>query len=218
MAKFVTFVTYAIIVFSRQNLLSMLYLSLILVGVTLYLRLPLRTIGVIGVMIALLLVLVLTGSETTIGGRLLLAIAKVVCLTMMVRLFSMTTSLNAVLQFLRPSRISIPILESAAYMLSTILAVFPSIQYDLRRAMDAETIRRGKRIGFHSMGSWVTIVTVVLVRTMNRAERFTDTVWDRGYVPSQGLTPIGERSLRWQDIFLALLYVTPGLFACLGPK
>jgi energy-coupling factor transporter transmembrane protein EcfT len=173
--------------------------------------LPLRDPIIVGALVLILLGVGVTSTGQTIGGRLLLAAAKIVCLTMLVGLFSMTTKISAVIQFLRPSNSIASTLEPLAYMINTTLAVFPSIQYDLQRALDAETIRRGRRVRIYSVGSWATILTVVLVRALNRAERFTDTVLDRGYVPSRGLQYIGSHSFRWQDGLWALICIVPGL-------
>jgi len=215
-AKLLVFAFYAVVVFSIQTPPALLCLSLLFAGATLLSKLPLRGAAIVAGMIVLLPLVTVTSTGQTIGGRLVLAAARVVCLTMMVGLFSMTTRLNATLQFLRPSRPIASMLEPVVYLVNTILAVFPSIQYDLRRAMDAEAIRRGKKVRFYSVGSWMTILVVVLVRAMNRAERFTDTVLDRGYVPSRGLRPVGERSLEWQDALLALLSIAPGLAIWIG--
>jgi energy-coupling factor transporter transmembrane protein EcfT len=130
---------------------------------------------------------------------------------MIVALFTMTTEPSSILEFLLPSNIVQSRLFPLAYIINTILAVLPSIQYDLQRAIDSETMRRGQRVNFYSIGSWLTILTVILVRVLNRAERFTDTVIDRGYIPSRGLNPLISHSLKWRDVLLALFVVAPGV-------
>jgi energy-coupling factor transporter transmembrane protein EcfT len=139
------------------------------------------------------------------------AAGKVFCLSLIVALFTMTTKLSSILPLLLQSNAVQSRLYPLVYIVNTILAVLPSIQYDLQRAIDSETVRRGQKVNVYSLGSWFTILIVILVRVLNRAERFTDTVLDRGYLPSQGSYALINHSLKWGDILLTVLVVVPGL-------
>jgi len=85
------------------------------------------------------------------------------------------------------------------------------MQYDLQRAIDAETLRRGKRLKFYSLNSWVTVLTTVLVRSLSRAERLADTVLDRGLVLSEAPVPSDAQPLLVKDIILTLIAILPGV-------
>ena len=130
---------------------------------------------------------------------------------MVVTLFTMTTRLNSILQILHARNKDLQAFYQLAYIINTTFAVAPSIQYDLQHAIDTETIRRGKKIGLFSLDSWIAIFTITLVRTLNRTERFTETIIDRGYVLSEGMSVISERSANIKDIFLTGLFMIPGI-------
>jgi energy-coupling factor transporter transmembrane protein EcfT len=145
------------------------------------------------------------------GVHLIVALGKVVALTMTLALFSMTTRLNEIVLLIKPSNSMGTSLQSIIYIVNTTLAVLPSIQFDLQRAIDAETIRRGRTVKLYSLGAWVTILTVVLVRALTRAERLAEAVIDRGYLPSKGITTLAPQPLHWRDVVLLILSITPGL-------
>lgn len=210
-AKLLIFLWYALLILTSHQSLALLALILLLTGTTILMKVPLRAPLIIGVLVLLLAGLTATSTEQTIAGRLIVATSKLVSLTLLVSLFSMTTKVTAILQFLR-SGSSRTALEPVAYIINTMLAVFPSIQYDMQRAFEAETIRRGKRVGYFSIGSWGTVLTVVVVRTMERAERFTETVIDRGYAPSQGVHFGGQPRISKRDLLTAVVCMLPGLF------
>jgi energy-coupling factor transporter transmembrane protein EcfT len=161
--------------------------------------------------IVVLFTLAASSHIDTIWGRLIIAAGKMVTISLLIMLFSLTTQPNEIFQLLKPSGLLFPAFQPTIYIFTTILAVFPSIQYDLLRAVDAETIRMGKRVMFYHFTSWLSILTVVLVRTLNRAERFTDTVIDRGYLPANGLRLLKSRRIRLVDFLILLVLVLPGL-------
>lgn len=173
--------------------------------------LPLRNRIFAGATLLLLILLVLTSSQETMLGHFIFAFGKVACLFLVVALFTMTTRLNSILQLLEPRNKNLCMFYQLVYVINTTLAVAPSIQYDLQRAIDSEKIRRGKKIGFFSIDSWVTILTITLVRALNRTERFTDTVLDRGFVTSQGMQTLSERPIDKKDVLLTLLMISPGI-------
>jgi energy-coupling factor transporter transmembrane protein EcfT len=210
-AKLFIALFYTTVVFTRRTPLALLGLCLVIAMTTLIFRLPLRNQTILLVTILLLFLGVLVTPNAKIAVRLIVALGKIVCLMMIVAQFSMTTKLQELLQFGKPSNFISTALQPVMYVANSILAVLPSIQYDLQRAIDAETIRRGTKVQLYSVGSWVTILTVVLVRGLMRAERFTDTVIDRGFSSSEGLMPLSHQTLQWQDVMLTLLSIAPGL-------
>lgn len=215
-AKFALVVLYVAIVFLIRTPVALIGLLVLVVITGLALRLRLRMPFVVGIAVVVLGLLQVTGVWETFGGRLVFGAVKILALTMLLQLFSMTTKLSQALEFLQPTGSLGTFLEPVLYIANTILVILPSIQYDMQRAVDAETIRRRTGVQFYSFGSWVTVLSVVLVRTLGRAERFTDTLLDRGY-PSSGATRLsGERALAWNDVFQAALYSLPGLLLGLG--
>jgi energy-coupling factor transporter transmembrane protein EcfT len=210
-AKLFILLTYVATVFATNTPAKLLGLCILITTATLLLGLPLRNRVILFVAILMLFGVAFWASSSTIGVRLVVAFGKIVCLMMILALFTMTTKLNEVLLFIRPSSSIMRTLHPLIYIVSITLAVLPSIQYDLQRAIDAETIRRGRRVRLYSVGSWVAIVIVVLVRALARAERLADAVIDRGYLPSKGLVPVGYRPLQLQDIIMAALSIMPGL-------
>jgi energy-coupling factor transporter transmembrane protein EcfT len=209
--KLIILLFYAIGIFILVKPLATLLFYIVLVGSIILLRFPVRNRIMTGVTFCLLVVIILTSSQQTILGRFVLAISKVLCLYMVIALFTMTTRLNSILQLLGVRERKFNTLYQLVYVINTTLAVAPSIQYDLQRAIDSETIRRGKRIGFISFESWLTILTITLVRILNRTERFTDTVLDRGFVPSQRMHTLSERPINKKDWLLTALMILPGM-------
>ena len=182
---------------------------MLVTGLYLVLRLPLRG-GVIIVEVVVLLFMVVAFSHLgTVLGRLILATGKILTVSLLVMLFSLTTQPKEILQFLKPSNPLFQTFQPIIYVISTILAVFPSIQYDLLRAVDSETIRMGKRVMFYQLTSWISILAVTLVRVLNRTERFTDTVIDRGYLSTEGLNMMTPRQTRLGDFLLLLVLIVP---------
>jgi energy-coupling factor transporter transmembrane protein EcfT len=209
--KLIILLFYAIVIFILDKPLATLLFYIVLVGFIILSRFPIRNRIMTGVIFCLLILVILTSSQQTILGRSVIAIGKVLCLFMVVALFTMTTRLNSILQLLDARERKFDTFYQVVYVINTTLAVAPSIQYDLQRAVDSETIRRGKRIRFYSLESWITILTITLVRTLNRTERFTDTVLDRGYMPSRGMHTLSERSVNKKDVLLTLSMIFPGL-------
>jgi energy-coupling factor transporter transmembrane protein EcfT len=198
-------------VFGNNKPAAILLFFLLLVGSILFLGLPLKNKIYSGILFLLLVWVSLPSAQPTNVGQFVLAIGKVTSMFMVVALFSMTTRLSSIIQLLDPKNTKHYTLSQMVYVINTTLAIAPSIQYDLQRAIDSETIRRGKKIGIFSFDSWVSILTITLVRTLNRSERFTDTVLDRGFVPSQGMRALSERPLNKYDVILSFLLIAPAL-------
>ena len=141
-----------------------------------------------------------------------LILGKVSSLTLILGLFSMTTRINTLLQLLSRSGIIISWVSPIYYLINTTLAVFPSVQYDIQRAIEAEEARKGRKVRFYSFDSHVNITTIILVRIINRSNRFTQTIIDRGYSLESGLSPIHKKAtFEWQNLILTLVYLVPGI-------
>ena len=210
-AKLVVVAAYIGVTLTIRTPLALLCICLLAVLATLLLGLPLRQWVMVLVAMLLLGLEFIVGWETTLVARFVFGFGKVVCLSSIIDLFTMTTRTRQVLQHLQWSGSGLPGLGSALYLVNTTLAVVPSIQYDLQRARDAETLRRGTKLRFYSLNSWVTVLTIVLVRAMSRSERLANTVIDRGLFPSDGLVPLASPPMHWRDLFLAIVATVPAV-------
>lgn len=210
-AKFLILFVYIASVIMVDSPRALLGISLLIVSATLILRLPLRNRTLVFMVITLLSLIVFLSPEMNVGARLVIAFGKIICLMLLLGLFTMTTKLNDILPSAASSSSVMPIFQPAIYLIGATLAALPSVQYDLQRAIDAESIRRGHKVRLYSPGGWITILTVTLTRTLTRAERWADTVTDRGYLLSSGLTPLYRQSFRFRDALLTALSVIPVL-------
>ena len=212
--KLLLFLLYAIIIFMATTWQTAATFLAMLAGFTCLLRLPLRSKPALVLAFVLLAAAALTHENLIFG--LALAVGKILSLVLLLGLFSMTTRVSVILQTLLPSGALGAFVRAVVYIINTTLAVFPSLQYDLQRVIDAETLRRGVKVSFYSIGSWMSILTVVFVRVMLRAERFTDTVVDRGFIPSQGLQPLLQQSFGSRDLILTAGFAALGLLIRIG--
>jgi energy-coupling factor transporter transmembrane protein EcfT len=210
--KMILVLFYILLIVSNSNLIFLICILLMALSLYLVLRLPLQSMMILSAAaVACLVLIVFFTQANNVWGRLIIAAGKMLTISFLVMLFSLTTQPNEIFQFLKPSSFLFKTIQPVIYILMTILAVFPSIQYDLFRAMDAEALRMGKRVMFYHVTSWLSILTVVLVRTLNRVERFTDTVIDRGYIPAEGLRPLKPRRVEFSDFLVLLACILPGL-------
>jgi energy-coupling factor transporter transmembrane protein EcfT len=211
--KIVTLFFYGILILSNPNPFILNCTLLLLLILFPLFRFPLQ-IGTVVLAILLESVIFLVGYShaNNLWGQFSIAAGKMLAISFLITLFTLTTHPNEIFNLLRPSSYYFRMVQPVIYILLTILAVFPSIEYDLSRAIDAESLRLGKRIMFYHFSSWLSVLTVVVVRALNRAERFTDTVIDRGYTPAQGLILLESRRIRMIDFLVLLAFIVPGLF------
>jgi len=200
---------YSIIIFSTSSLLALFLYLIIFVGITIRSRLLIRSRVIHLLAILFIIFAYLTKNSTII--ILALGISKIAILTLLLDLFSMTTPYRDIMQLLSSSAPFIREINSIIYVANTTITIMPSIQYELLRAIDAETIRRGSSVKLYSFDSWVTILIVLVARTMIRAERFTDAVLDRGYIPSQRLVLSNTRPFSWSDFLIMVVLLAGGL-------
>jgi len=143
---------------------------------------------------------------------LFIVLGKIISLTLLLSLFSMTTRINDLLELFTFSGKISTFLNPLYYLLNTSLAVFPSVQYDLQRAIEAEEARRGRKVKFYSLVSLVNITIILVVRTLNRSSRFTQTVIDRGYSLETGLSSVQYREdFNLRNVSLFLLSAIPAV-------
>ena len=192
--------------------ITVLCLSIMLVSVTFFVGLPLRQWIIVLPSMLLLILVSLLMPAAAVWTRLIVAWGKVVCLVMIFGLFCMTTKTNDILPLGRPPGVIAQVAYPIAFILNMTLAALPSMQYDLQRASDAETVRRGSRPTWFSASSWTTVLTVVLVRSVTRAERVASTVIDRGYSPSKGLAPLQRRPMALGDVAVGIASVVLAAF------
>lgn len=208
-AKLFLLLVFAVLVFSTTSILALALYLVVFIAITLGFGLPVRSYGLLVVAIGLSLLAILTGISTIYV--IALAVAKFAIMSILLGLFTMTTPYRSIIQLLSASTPFIKEINTIVYITNTTITVMPSIQYELQRAIDAETIRRNSPVRFYSFGSWITILTVLIARMMIRAERFTDAVLDRGYIPSQHLAVARPRPFALSDLLIVMTVTAGGL-------
>lgn len=209
--KLVTAATYAMLAFTATTLVALLSLCILIVVVTLLSGLPLPHRIFTLTVVLLLVIVVIARPDVGLVLNLIQGLARITILSTVVLLLTITTRFGQTLQPLQRSHSGFSGARVARFLLNMTLMVVPSMQYDLQRAIDAETLRRGKRLKFYSLNSWVTVLTTVLVRSLSRAERLADTVLDRGLVLSEAPVPSDAQPLLVKDIILTLIAILPGV-------
>jgi energy-coupling factor transporter transmembrane protein EcfT len=212
-SKLVLILFYSVLILANKNSLSILMLILIFSLTYTTQRLPFASKGYVGLIASLLLISVFFEQWLHIYFvSFIHVLGKVASITLILGLFSMTTRINDLLQLLSGSRIIKNHITPIFYLINTTLAVFPSVQYDIQRAIDAEEVRIGKKIKLYSLRSLINITIIIIVRIINRSNRFTQTIIDRGYSLQTGLSPIQESiALRWQDFLFIFVCLVPGI-------
>jgi energy-coupling factor transporter transmembrane protein EcfT len=203
-------VFYAVLLMICYQSLSVGVLLFLFVGTTLCLRFPIR-----GLFLAVCLLLALGYITFFLPNEnpvisLVIAFAKIFGISLVFALFSRTTKLNTFLNTLSSTSGKIDVLRPIFYVINTILAIFPSIQYEFDKAVMAEGIRRGKPLRYYNLDSYLLILSVTLVRIINRSERFTDTVIERGLTPGTKFHLPEERSATSKTIISGLVLFIPG--------
>jgi energy-coupling factor transporter transmembrane protein EcfT len=197
-----------LLLLARQPIPLLLYTALALLG-TIGIRLPLRSW-----VVPLLAALALLAALLQPAGLLqiaLLGAGRLLCLLQLLTLFGTITQTTELLQALTLLANRLPALHALLYVLSSTLAVLPSIRQDVRKSMDVAILRKGSRATLLSIGTWSTILTDLLVRAMLRGQRLAEAVADRGYRLSVGLTPLPSQRFRLFDLMIGLALLLPGL-------
>lgn len=207
--KLVLFMAYAVAIFSVNTLLGQACILAILTLALMQIRLEPSKLSSAVFCFFLLILPAILPALTSLSS-LAISIGKIASIFTLVSLFTLTTRPALMLQYLlKPRQAWLTYLQPGLYMFNTMLAVYPSLEYDLQRAIDAEKIRLGQTRVLLNLGSWMTILIVVLARTLTRAERFSDSVLDRGFSTEQVITVLQERSVSAKDWLLLGLGCIP---------
>lgn len=143
--------------------------------------------------------------------QLVLAIGKITTLNLMIALFNMTTRPRDLIALLASVKNVRQHFGSVLFTVSTMITVAPTIERDVQRAIDTETLRRGSAPRFFSLNAWAAILIILLSRVLKRAEALTTSILDRGYSPSSSVTFINHRNTRWQDVAVMLALSIPAI-------
>jgi len=197
-----------LLLLSRQPIPLLLYAALaLLAGIAA--RLPLRS-WLVPLLAALPLVAALFEPAGFLQ-TLLLGAGRLLCVLQLLLIFGATTTITEVLNMLTLFASRYTALSELLYLLSSTLAVLPSIRQDVRKSMDVALLRKGSRKTLLSVGTWASVLTDTLVRAILRGQRLADAVADRGYRLSVGLTPLPSQRFRLFDLFAGLALLLPGL-------
>lgn len=126
---------------------------------------------------------------------------RVALMSQAITLLGATTDLGALMRLV-PARV--PGVRAFGFLCATTLAILPSIQRDLRRAMDAVWLRRGIRRWPLGPAAWGDILTDTLTRTITRGEWLAGEVADRGFRLRRGLRRLPGEAPQWWD-YVALV-------------
>ena len=129
----------------------------------------------------------------------LLGGAKLVAIALAIAWFGSLTDTPELLDFFSLLSAGLPGLRSPLYILSTLLAVLPSIQTDVRKSLDAAMIRGGGRAALLAPGAWAGALTDTIVRVALRGERLAAAASARGFRLRDGLTPLTRRPFTLAD-------------------
>lgn len=208
-SKLLLLILYAVALFSCTAPWQLIAFLVVITVTILSLALPLNNRISLGVATVLLIAIWYFEPVPALGQQLVVAIGKIVILNLMIGLFNMTTRPRDLLTLL-PSAPNVrryfgPILFTA----STMITVAPTIERDIQRAIDAETLRRGSAPQIFSLSAWAAILVIVLSRVLRRAEALTTAILDRGYSPSIPMVFIKHWETRRQDVIVTLILSIP---------
>jgi energy-coupling factor transporter transmembrane protein EcfT len=139
-------------------------------------------------------------------ANVIAGLGRVACLVLLVSLFSMTTRANDLLPIGgRGWR------ASAAFAVSLTVAMLPGIQYDLQRAVDTATLRRGRPVRPLNLGVWLGLLPHAILRGLARADRLAEAIVDRGWGSGEVFTRLQSTAMRPADVLLALVAAVPAI-------
>lgn len=212
-AKVVLLLVYVVVIAARSTPAALLQLELVLIAVTWMMRLPVRYKWLAMAVGVLLAAAVAGWPSSGFLRQLVVGIGRVVCLMLLVSLFGMATKANDLL----------PVgtggwLHSGAFVMSLTVAMLPGIQYDLQRALDTETLRRGRRVGPLHLGVWLNLLPRLILRGLARADRLAEATLDRGFAPGRVLTPLHRTAFNLSDLAYTAVGVLVALLVMVQPS
>jgi len=200
--KLVLFAAYAVAIFSVNTLLGQACILAVLAFLLMQIKFEPGKLFSASLCFFFLILCALFHVSSSLSS-LAISIGRIASAFTLISLFTLSTRPALLLQYLlKPKQAWLRYLQPGLYIFNTTLAVLPSLEYDLSRAIDAEKIRLGQNRILLNLGSWMTILIVVLARTLTRAERFADSVLDRGFSPEQAITVLHEHPLIAKDWIL----------------
>lgn len=207
--KFLVMAVYVALLYTTHSLPSLaLYSLLLLVGtVAMLLSVRLLYVPILAADLALLGML----SRDPTAQAVLVGLCKVCCLTQILAIFGATTPATELLRLFSARMVRLPGVQALIYLLSTTLAVLPSLQRDIRKSMDVAVLRGGRRLTWLLPKTWKILLLDVLIRTIYRSQRLADAVADRGFQLSTGLTVMPYQRLGVLDVLKTVLLLLPGL-------
>jgi len=210
-AKLGVLVVYVCLIFVSTEIMPIFALILIFVAATLILGLWIRGQFLVFITGLLLILAMLPSFFSPLISNLIIGLSKLVSISLVIGLFTMTTKVSQVLQLLHNHGRNTSFLRQVAYIVYTMVSALPVIKYDLQRAIDAEILRQSHQTRLIWLSSWINIVIIVLNRALARSERFADSVLDRGFNLGRGFSSSDAQSLTWNDWVAACIFVVPGL-------
>ena len=207
--KFVLIVLYAVAIFSCRTPWQVLAFLAVIALVTLLLKLPLTMRISLGLAAAALAAVWYLQPAAGWLPQIVLAVGQVVALNCLIALFNMTTRPRDIVALLSASDVLRRNLGPTLFVVSAMITVTPTIERDIQRAIDTETLRRGAAPRFYSLAAWSAILVVLLSRVLRRAEALATAMVDRGYSPDAPQTMTNHWQNRWQDVAVALLLAAP---------
>lgn len=207
--KVLLLIFYAVALFSCTAVWQVLAFLLLIALTTLLLGLPLKPRISLGSIVVMLIAVWYFEPLPTLLMQLALAIGKVMALNLMLALFNMTTRPRDLIAQLTSVKRTGQYLGPILFTISTIFAVTPTVERDIRKTIDVETLRRGAAPKAYSLSAWATILVILLSRVLRRAEALATAIADRGYSPSSPISFTNNWRIRWQDIAVALFLAIP---------
>ncbi len=155
-----------------------------------------------------------TSPTTSLAGSLvsslILGMVKLAIIAVVIAWFGAYTDTSELLGFFSWVSAIAPIVRSPLYILSTLLAILPSIKTDVQKSLDVSILRRGGRMALLWPGAWLDTLIDVIVRAAHRSERLASTAIARGFRLRDGLTPPDRRRLTLGDVGLMTAIVLLG--------
>jgi biotin transport system permease protein len=214
--KVLLLILYAGALFSCNKPWQVTAFLVVIALTTLLLGLPLKFR--IGLGVAILLIIAVSFLEPVLLlQQIVLAIGKVVALNLMISLFNMTTRTRDLVALLASVDNVRRYFGPLLFTVSTMITVTPTIERDIQRAIDTETLRRGTAPSFFSLNAWAAILVILLSRVLKRADALTAAILDRGFSLSSLVSFTNHWQSRWQDVPLTFLLALPAMAILFAP-
>lgn len=210
--KVLLLVIYSVVIAVRPTPKSLLGLELFLIAVGWSIQQRVSYVGLALPTCILLAAAVLGWPYDNSVWYLLLGLGRVVCLLLLVNLFGMVTKATE-LWPMGGARW----MQNVAMIFSLTVAMLPGIQHDAQRALDTETLRRGKSVGLLNPAIWLRLTPRLILRGLARADRLADAAMDRGIAPGHLHTQLNRTSVGITDLAMVAVGAFPAIAIFLNP-